>query len=55
MSKNVVEKNIDSLERNLRDGSDSAGIANDECDRSARSRLKQGKDHSFLLFRNIFA
>ncbi|XP_021866211.2 uncharacterized protein [Spinacia oleracea] len=42
VSKNVVEKNIDSLERNLRDGSDSAGIANDECDRSARSRLKQG-------------
>ncbi|XP_010678606.1 uncharacterized protein LOC104894129 isoform X3 [Beta vulgaris subsp. vulgaris] len=40
--KNVIAENIDVLDQNLRDGSDCAGTANDECDRSVSNYLKQG-------------
>ncbi|XP_021761693.1 uncharacterized protein LOC110726521 isoform X1 [Chenopodium quinoa] len=40
--KSESEKNIDGLDKNLRDGSDCAGVANDECNRSDISYLKQG-------------
>uniref|UniRef100_A0A803L904 USP domain-containing protein n=1 Tax=Chenopodium quinoa TaxID=63459 RepID=A0A803L904_CHEQI len=40
--KSESEKNKDGLDRNLRDGSDCAGVANDECNRSDKSYLKQG-------------
>ncbi|CAO2826742.1 unnamed protein product [Amaranthus hypochondriacus] len=42
LSNSVCTENLDGLDRNLKEGSDYAVIANDECDRSATSFFKQG-------------
>lgn len=51
--KNVIAENIDVLDQNLRDGSDCAGTANDECDRSVSNYLKQGKHFRSCYFKYV--
>lgn len=53
LSNSVCTENLDGLDRNLKEGSDYAVIANDECDRSATSFFKQGKRLVFLFLQEI--
>ena len=52
LSNSVCTENLDGLDRNLKEGSDYAVIANDECDTSATSFLKQGKPLVFVSSRD---